>query len=134
MRGGLLPLLAVGGGGKEHLYFPESIGLPTQLCIAVPGLPEHRHLMLLHLAQCFLLREDHNLHPPHLPVAKTGVWIGSVDAAQFCGALHLEHHPTFIGNQSLYHYFLRRGLQSWNATRNTIRSYEKSLFSLNLVT
>lgn len=73
------------GDGEEHLYFPESIGLPIQLCIAVPGLPEHCHLMLLHLAQCFLLREDHNLHPPHLPVAKTeGVWIGSVDAAQFC--------------------------------------------------
>lgn len=135
-----MPPSAVGGDEEEHLYFPVSSGLPIQPCTAVPSLPmeltEHRHLMVLHLAQCFVLREDRNPHPPHLPWAKTeDVWVGSMDAAQFCGALQLEHHPIFIGNQSLYLYFLRRGLQSWNAIRNTIRSHEKSyFFSLKLVT
>ncbi|XP_068828538.1 taste receptor type 2 member 60 [Capricornis sumatraensis] len=41
----------------------------------------------------------------------------------------------FIGNQRMYQNYLRRGLQSWNVTRNAVRTYERfCLFPLKIVT
>ncbi|KAF5914441.1 hypothetical protein HPG69_016392 [Diceros bicornis minor] len=85
----------------------QPVGLLLLSMVGVPSLPvglfERCHLMVLHLVQCLLLCENCNLHPPCLPLNKAeGVWVGSMDAAQLHGVLHLEHHPIFHRQPELF--------------------------------
>lgn len=77
------------------------------------------YLMVFLLAQCFLSCENCNPHSPCLPLPKAeGVWVGLLSSVGF---FSLNAILFFISNEGIYRNYLRRGLQSWNATGNSIR-------------
>lgn len=118
--------------------FSVSKVLPVQSCTPVPclslGLLEWCYLMVFLLAQCFLSCENCNPHSPCLPLPKAeGVWVGLLSSVGF---FSLNAILFFISNESIYRNYWRRGLQSWNATGNTIRRiFEKFyFFPLKIIT
>ena len=78
----------------------ELVWMGPCTCVPAPGrsvgLLELGNTVVLHLAQCLLLCENRNLHPPRLPLAKAEcIWVGSLDATQLSGVLYLYHRSIF---------------------------------------
>lgn len=92
--------------------------------------------MVLHLAQCLLLCENRNLHPPVFLWLKQMVsalvpWVllSSVGFSSFSTIL------VFIGNWRIDQNYLKRVLQPWNVAGNAVRTYERlCFFPLKIVT